>query len=180
MAAKPLLYNAVRHEKIVEAVRRGAYRTEAARVVGIGGQTLWTWLDEGGQASDADIPYDEPAGRYRKLYEDVVQAEAEYILELRDKINVAAKSEKPNTWQAAAWTLERMHPEKYGRRDTTVIEGGDKPITQVGLVLIANPEAQEAANEMLKSLTRQRELPPGVPELPAPSMADVIEVEKPS
>jgi transposase len=169
---QPSALNEGRHEAIVKAVREGSYRAEAARLSGIAPNTLYKWLREGEEAEAAEVPYgDLRRGWYRALYEDVMTAEAEYEMEMRRKINAAAESEKPNTWQAAAWSLERKYPERYGRRDTTVIEGGDKPIKHATIHILANPEAQAAANELLKSLARQPVEPArDVPALPAPDL----------
>jgi len=167
-------YNEVRHEIIVDAVEKGNYRATAARLAGIHPSQLYKWLEEGANASDAEIPYDEPAGRYRKLFEDVEEAEARFESKMVGKVTEAA--DDPKNWTAAMTILERTRPEKFGKRETTVIEGGDKPITHATIHILANPEAMEAANDLLKQLTRPKTLEPArdVPELPAPRMADIV------
>jgi hypothetical protein len=74
--------------------------------------------------------------------------------------------------------LERTRPERFGKRDTTVIEGGDRPITSATIHILASPEAQAQANELLKTLARTPiQASRDVPALPAPSMDDVIDAE---
>lgn len=173
------LLNEARHEVIVATAREGAYQSVAARRAGISPSTLYQWLVRGREAEDNDAPYDSPEGKYRKLFEDVEEATAQYEMELREKINAAARSEKPNTWQAAAWSLERTMPEKYGRRDTQIVEGGVNPIRHATVHILANPEAQEAANELLKKLARpELSERSEIPALPMPSIEDAEVVEE--
>lgn len=51
----------------------------------------------------------------RELSEALKKAEAERQAALLSKIYKAA--DNPKTWQAAAWLLERLSPEEYGRVD---------------------------------------------------------------
>lgn len=135
MAQRQNHYNPKRHEAIVEAMRKGTYRSTAAKLVGIHPSTLSTWLREG---------EDDPESRYRRLWEEVSQAEAEWEAEQLQIINEAAASRKPGTWTAAAWNLERHYPDRYGRNDRVTVEGGEQPIQVATHHLLANPEAMEA------------------------------------
>lgn len=46
----------------------------------------------------------------------MAQAEAEAVWHMLEVIRRAADKALPNTWQAAAWLLERRHPDVYGQR----------------------------------------------------------------
>jgi transposase-like protein len=105
-------YNAVRHEIIVNAVEAGNYRATAARLADVHPSQLYKWLEEGAQASDAELPYDSPEGRYRKLFEDVEGAEARFESKMVGKVTEAA--DDPKNWTAAMTILERTRPEKFG------------------------------------------------------------------
>lgn len=68
---------------------------------------------------------------------------------------VVTAAEEPKNWPAAMTILvERTRPHKFGRRDTQVIEGGDKPIKNVTLAILSSPEALEASNDLLRQLAR--------------------------
>lgn len=81
---------------LVAALRAGNTRTDAVAVAGLSLDTLSVW--------GKDDP--EFLGRIEK-------AEAEHRLSMLAKV-VSAASE---SWQAAAWFLERRDSEHYGRRD---------------------------------------------------------------
>ena len=52
----------------------------------------------------------ERRGPFRDFWDALKKAEAELVIELVERINAAAAR---GTWQAAAWTLERRHPEQF-------------------------------------------------------------------
>ena len=154
------LYNEARHRVIVDGVRQGNYRGTAARMAGVSGDALRHWLDLGEKASFDDLPYTSQEGRYRQLFEDIEEAESQFEAEMVGRVVTAA--EEPKNWAAAMTILERTRPEKFGKRETTVIEGGEKPVMTATLHIITNPEALSAANDMLKQLARpQRSEVPG-------------------
>jgi hypothetical protein len=168
----PSRYNKARHKIIVEAIKKGNYRNTAARLAGISTTALSNWLSWGETASENAVPYDDTQGRYRKLYEDVEEAEA--IFEAKMVGRVVDAADDPKNWTAAMTILERTRPHKFGKRDTHVVEGGDKPIQTATLHIISTPEALEAANDMLKALTRGKELPSAdVPALPEPEFVEL-------
>lgn len=122
------------HETIVDAMRKGNYLITACRLAGITRDTYYDWI-----ALGRDKPDEFP--EYAQLAEDVEAAKAESEAELLDIVRRTALSEAPNTWQAAMTILERRHPEKFGRRDTTVVEGGENPIRQLtGAIVIHEHE----------------------------------------
>ena len=86
---------------VLEHVRRGAPRHIAANAAGLGRSTLMRWMARGKK---------ERRGQFRDFWDALKKAEAELIIELVQRINAAAER---GTWQAAAWTLERRHPEHF-------------------------------------------------------------------
>lgn len=85
-----------REAAILEALRAGKSRAAAASLVDVHYNTLARWVTEDGDFRDAV----EKAEAYTKSrYEGVIFAAAQ------------------ETWQAAAWWLERRHHTEYGRRD---------------------------------------------------------------
>jgi transposase-like protein len=136
--APPHKYNEQRHAIIVEAVKNGNYRATAARLAGVTPQILYKWLELGEIASEDDLPYDDlEHARYRKLFEDVAEAEAQFESSMVGRVRTAA--DEPKNWAAAMTLLERTRPERFGRRETTVIEGGETPIKSATIHILANP-----------------------------------------
>lgn len=81
---------------ILNALRVGNTRTDAALAAGISLGTLSTWC-----------------ARYPEFLADVEKAEADARLRFVGIIATAAKT----SWQAAAWFLERRMPQQWGRRE---------------------------------------------------------------
>lgn len=58
------LYNQARYDLVVEAVRKGNYRTTAARIAGVSPWTLRSGSKRGDRVGGRD-PYGDPRARYR-------------------------------------------------------------------------------------------------------------------
>lgn len=121
-------------ERIVQALKTGAYRHTAANFAGIGRATLNEWLLKGEEGRE---PY--------KAFRDAVErAEAEFIIASVSTIRLQSKTQ----WQAAAWLLERKYPELYGQRARLPMlpEGEQAPVPFV-MVVPGQVSAEEwAAN----------------------------------
>lgn len=105
-------------EAVVQALRAGAYITVACRAAGISRQTYGDWMRRGEAES---------AGAYHDFRERVERAKAEG--EIR---NVAVISRAANeSWQAAAWLLERMYPERWGKVSVRLREESEPEPTVV-------------------------------------------------
>lgn len=93
-------------EKIADLIVMGKPIAVAANLAGISESTIYRWLALGKKKEANKI--------YKELVERVYQAcefsEFEALQVLRQ-----ATLEGSN-WRAAAWILERRHPEKYGKR----------------------------------------------------------------
>lgn len=92
--------------RIVAVLRAGGYPEVAAKVAGISRSTYKNWIKRGDP--EGDDPEDAP---YRRLRERVDAAQAEG--EARN-VAIIARAALDN-WQAAAWLLERQHPERWAR-----------------------------------------------------------------
>lgn len=92
--ARPTKYTPEAVERICEAIRLGATYELAAGYAGITYATFNTWRQEKPQFFDA-----------------VKEAEAAGALAWLRRIESASAE----TWQAAAWKLERRYPQDYGR-----------------------------------------------------------------
>jgi transposase len=109
----------------------GCYVETACAAAGIGKSTYYSWLERAEE--DPDSAYAEFAALVEKAR---AQAEAANLRIIRKAAN--------DSWQAAAWLLERVYPEKYGMRNRTTVDGGMliAPTSAAGLIAAM----REAAN----------------------------------
>ncbi|MGQ0670422.1 MAG: hypothetical protein ACT4PO_12225 [Actinomycetota bacterium] len=145
------------HETIVLAVVGGNYRSVAAEFAGVNRRTFARWMERGEAAAEEltrleDLPRAALAAEARvrkvsvarkdtraEIIARLIGTEASYLAladaveqafaeaEVRDiaTIEKAAKTQ----WQAAAWRLERMFPDRFGQRTHRELTGsGGGPI----------------------------------------------------
>ena len=92
---------------VVDGIERGLYLETAAALAGIDKSTLWRWLKRGAR---------DKSGAYHEFCNAVKGAMARAESNLLDILQTAATRKKSPDWTAAAWILERRHPEKWGRK----------------------------------------------------------------
>lgn len=100
-------------KKIIEAVKAGNYYEAACAYAGVSYSTLRGWIVKGEKAK---------SGKYLKFLEAVRQAEAE----AEARIVLQWQKAMPEDWRAAQAFLERRYPERWGKKETRIFEGGDK------------------------------------------------------
>ena len=104
MAGRPPKYNADRHKRIIDTLRAGNTRRAASWAGGIDQDTFARWLV-----------------RYAEFADDVKAAEADAELAMVQRVRTAADE----SWQAAAWWLERkMKQDWSARQEQTGADGG--------------------------------------------------------
>ena len=123
-----------RQAKICDAIRAGNYLETAAAFAGIDKTTMYLWMRKGRAAN---------RGKHREFVDAVEKAMAD--AEARD-VALIGKAAADGTWQAAAWRLERKHPDRWGRRDHHRVEAA---------VLTAEVNADDAVAELSRLLARQ-------------------------
>lgn len=121
-----LIENAVKHKKT------GMNNKDLCNVLGIGETTFYRWLSN--PATD----------KQRELGESLKNAEAEYFEALRVKIILASDDD----WRAAAWMLERLRPDEYGRRERHEVRAEIAP--EDPLAGIDDPEIRDHVKAILK------------------------------
>ena len=105
-------------EKLIPSIEAGNYIETVCQAHGISRNTYYLWLKKGESAKAKTI--------YRYFYDMVKDAEAraeqKLIEEWREKLQVSPTNYKD--------FLERRYPERWGKKETHVVEGGDqkKPI----------------------------------------------------
>ncbi|MDR3606246.1 MAG: hypothetical protein P4M08_02570 [Oligoflexia bacterium] len=92
-------------DKLAVVIRHGAYIETAAAFCGVHKDSLYRWLKMAAS--------DEATELHHKLNDALKRAMAE--AEVRD-LSVINKAAQEGIWQAAAWRLERKHPERWGRQ----------------------------------------------------------------
>jgi transposase len=109
-------------DRIVNALRAGAYTAEAAAHAGVSVRTFQRWRARGEQA-DAEE-------RYRTFAERAAKAEAEAKVFAIGIVRTAMSQD----WRAAAWLLEHRWPQEWGRRNVEVTgpEGGPVEVQEAG------------------------------------------------
>lgn len=109
------------HKQIVlEAISRGCYATEAAALAGMSENALYVWLKKGAELDDDGNPIYPP---YHEFYQAFQLARARNI-DARLK-SITEQGDKD--WKAHAWYLERVYPNKFGRKERIDI-GTEEPI----------------------------------------------------
>lgn len=104
-----------RQKRICDALRQGDSRSLAAKKGGIGRRTVFEWMRKG--TADDGAYTDDAYGAFRMAVE---HAEAEWEQTLLNRISTAA--ERPASWGAAAWILERRWPDRYGASSKQQVE----------------------------------------------------------
>ncbi len=104
---RPTKHSPELQSRLVEVFRLGQTSIEdACAYVGIARSTYHRWMQDNQDFSDA-----------------IQKARAEAVVGYLAVIRKAANS---GQWQAAAWWLERVLPEQYGRKVTTEVITRDK------------------------------------------------------
>jgi transposase-like protein len=116
---------------ICQALSRGATRTLAAASAGVSGSVLRGWLTRG-EMDHASENLEDEQSIFAELYLKVIAAEFEAAGRWLDMVSGAA----PQDWRAAAWLLERRHPQDFGRQ-VHELQGGDpeKPLHTTPLIV---------------------------------------------
>lgn len=109
MNGRPSKLTPATQQRIVTAIAAGNTREMAAAYAGIHRATLFAWIAAGEKAS---------RGRFRDFSDALKKAEAQAVVTSVAIIRRAASE----SWQAAAWWLERRYPDEWGRKDRVTLE----------------------------------------------------------
>lgn len=97
------MLNKQRETRLLAAIQKGMPLKHAAMLAGISYDTLNRWRVRGEEKS---APL-----RFRQFCKALRRSQAVAMLRLVSHIQAAGKQD----WRAAAWMLERRHPEDFGR-----------------------------------------------------------------
>lgn len=121
-------------EIVTKALEAGAFFSVACELAGIGDSTGYRWIEEG----------DKGRSPYREFRDAVKKAEAASEFDALATIRGAARD---GTWQAAAWYLERKHPDRWGKRVPMPVPDathGEDPLAELTRAI---RESREAASQ---------------------------------
>jgi hypothetical protein len=125
---RPTLFTPVNREKILTAIRLGAADMICGATAGVEYSTIRKWVERGER---------ETKGEYFDFALALKAAKGERVNRWLAMIEKAAQI---GTWQAAAWKLERLYSELYGRTVQRIEQVGPdgkvvKPETHVHLTV---------------------------------------------
>ena len=131
-------YTQERATQVLQLIRQGLSRNDAAAATGIHRNTVANWL-----------------ARHQAFRDGMAQAEAGFIQVCLNGILKAGLRGAPNSWQAFAWLLERKFPESYGQRSRLDVNmelreavrrvaEQDPSIDQAQLLAVAQEIAEQA------------------------------------
>ncbi len=116
---RPPCYTAAKAARIVKAIRRGLPYKLAATAGGVSYTTFIRWRNEG---TKPDSP-----PHFRQFLNQLRIAEAEAAERLVGLIEKRAKDH----WQAAAWILERRHPDLFSKHAAPPERSIMEPIEEI-------------------------------------------------
>lgn len=99
--ARPTKFDQTTAAVILKAVADGLPNETAARLAGIAERTLYHWLRRGRAGEEPFFQF------FHELKKQQAQA-------VSDAVGVIRAAAKRGQWKAAAWWLERRHPDLYG------------------------------------------------------------------
>jgi len=125
-----------RADKLIKAIKGGNDKKVACQFAGISETTLYRWLEQSKSKNASQELRD-----FRESFERS-EAEAEFAYVTR-----IAQAASNGRWQAAAWWLERKHPERWAQHTKiqAEISGRDG-----GAITITVEEARKVVLEMLE------------------------------
>ena len=126
--------------EITTYIRDGNSPTISATLVGVSPSTYFNWMSKGSNQ--------EP--RFMEFSESIERAKAQSVVNRVAHISRAADS---GNWRAAAWMLERMAPESFGKNSTRAKEAGGQRLEKPQGVSI-----QKLEESMAKILENRSQL----------------------
>jgi len=120
---------------LLGAIRVGGTLKEACATAKIGYSTLFEWLAK--ETPEA-----------AELADSIEKAKGEGTVSLLATIHAAA----PKNWTAAAWILERRHPDRFGRPQRLELTGKDGGAVQVAAQVVLLPAPIHDADAWVKSV----------------------------
>lgn len=136
-------------DRIAEALRTGVSLEAAAEYAGVPRSTFFDWLARGRRPQSR--------GQYKKLAEMVEEALAHFEVHALARITKAGEKE----WTADAWRLERIRPDRYGRRTRIDGQVQVQAVPFADLSKLTLDEQRQLVALLEKAQPNQEQLQPG-------------------
>jgi len=119
--------------KLLYAIDHGMPITKATDYAGIHYKTWRAWVVEAEESFERGAK-----NEYTDLIDDVRRHQAEFAIRQTDKIDSS------QSWTAAAWLLEKLHPKDFGNKQAVELSGPDGgPVVQVDADVLAKLSTDE-------------------------------------
>jgi len=106
-------------ENLLKYISIGVPNKYACQAVSIDEHTLYNWIEKGRKAK---------SGKYFQFFQSYTQARGKFVV---SNMAIIEKHAKEKDFRAAAWLLERLHSEEFGKKDNLT---ADVTVKQVDLV----------------------------------------------
>lgn len=162
-------------KKVSTLILAGAYIETACAACGFAKQLYFEWLKLGNKRSDLELALtnaetDEQVDEIERaisqidpIYQQFTDSIKKAVVEgeIRDLMRVDQAAVK--SWQAAAWKLERKHPERWSRKERVEHSGEVKTDISIDktrsaiLDLMQDPESLMLAEKLIDRMGKPRE-----------------------
>lgn len=156
--ARPLLLlrDASITKNIAGLIAAGNPVKAACWATGVSEATFYLWQEKGEaiarEIEAADDPeaaragLDEASAAYLEFYEAIKRARGAAIA---SRIKVIRQAADDGTWQAAAWWLERMYPDEFGRRERIEVKDDRAVRDPLAERVLTDEEVRGLVNDLL-------------------------------
>lgn len=153
--ARPCLLNATRQRAILKALGVGCTKKVAAEIAGVSYDALNGWERQGkkDEAAEKDTKFSKFSLAIKKTLGKAIEF----------RLGCLKKEAKAGKWQAAAWLLERLDPETYGKAPDTIVSATAIAGAVAGAGALSPELVQELQSLDGLSDTELRALAGGVP-----------------
>jgi hypothetical protein len=121
---KPTKLTPKRQQTLLTYIAIGAQVETAAKAAGIHRDSFYEWLQRGARETERrerGEPFNDDESIFVAFSERLERAIAEAEINDLDRIDKAAET----IWQAAAWKLERLYPDRYALKNKVEHSGPD-------------------------------------------------------
>lgn len=142
LRGRPSLLTEDLQAMLLSGIEEGLPLKQAAMLAGICYETLNRWRKKG--ESESAPP------EFRHFCQALQRSEAVAMQRLVSQVSKAGNTD----WRAAAWILERRHPDEFGKAEKIehTGKGGNSLITPIDCEVIRRIKKQEGIKEMLGKL----------------------------
>ena len=145
----PTLCSPEMTEKICSAIRAGNYIDVAASWAGLNRASLHNWLKRGRREMQKCAAQNMPIEPSEQVYVDFVGAmeKAMAASEVQGVATITRAAQ--DNWTAAAWKLERMFPQRWGRRDAMRLTTDEHPSAdKFDVAKLSGPELRKLIDDL--------------------------------